>query len=95
MTWSVQTHGRLRRGDIVGAEGSVGKTKKGELSLFATNVVLLAPCLHMLPSDKGGGLTDPEVLAVHRVRANSFLADPVPPQVPRPAVQRADRPADL
>eukprot|EP00300_Choanocystis_sp_HF-7_P036474 c52324_g1_i1.p1 GENE.c52324_g1_i1~~c52324_g1_i1.p1 ORF type:complete len:566 (+),score=157.95 c52324_g1_i1:26-1699(+) len=54
-------HTRLRRGDIIGAEGHVGKTKKGELSLFATNVTLLAPCLHMLPSDKGGGFTDAEL----------------------------------
>lgn len=62
--------GKIRRGDIIGVEGSPGKTKKGELSiipkkvkqnhffLFCINlivinifqkVILLSPCLHMLP----------------------------------------------
>jgi lysyl-tRNA synthetase class 2 len=39
----------LRRGDIVGVEGFPGKTKKGELSIIPTSLVLLTPCLHMLP----------------------------------------------
>jgi lysyl-tRNA synthetase class 2 len=42
-----QIHGCLRRGDVVGVHGYPGKTKKGELSIFAIEV--LAPCLHMLP----------------------------------------------
>eukprot|EP00298_Acanthocystis_sp_HF-20_P006314 c16212_g1_i1.p1 GENE.c16212_g1_i1~~c16212_g1_i1.p1 ORF type:complete len:557 (-),score=217.76 c16212_g1_i1:59-1729(-) len=54
-------HNSVKRGDIIGAEGFVGKTKKGELSLFATNVQLLTACLHMLPSEKGGDFTDIEV----------------------------------
>jgi len=41
--------GKLRRGDIVGVVGNPGKTKKGELSVVPTSLVLLAPCLHMLP----------------------------------------------
>ena len=40
---------RLRRGDIVGVVGNPGRTKKGELSIIPSEVVLLAPCLHMLP----------------------------------------------
>ena len=28
---------------------SIGKTKKGELSILPSNVTLLSPCLHMLP----------------------------------------------
>jgi len=40
---------KLRRGDIVGVVGNPGRTKKGELSVLPTELVLLAPCLHMLP----------------------------------------------
>lgn len=55
-------HNRLRRGDIVGIVGFPGRTspknlapgKKGELSIFATKIVLLAPCLHQLPSSQYG-----------------------------------------
>ena len=50
----------IRRGDILGVKGTPGKSKKGELSIFPTEIVLLSPCLHMLP--KGlGSLKDPEV----------------------------------
>merc|ERR1712185_826691 len=53
---------RLRRGDIVGVKGTPGKSKKGELSIFPTEIQLLSPCLHMLP--KGlGSLKDQEVRA--------------------------------
>jgi lysyl-tRNA synthetase class 2 len=45
----VECHKDLRRGDIVGVVGFPGKTNKGELSVFATDVLLLSPCLHMLP----------------------------------------------
>ena len=44
-----QAHDHLRRGDIIGIKGWPGKTKKGELSVFACEVTLLSPCLHMLP----------------------------------------------
>jgi len=44
----------LKRGDIVGAIGRPGKSKKGELSVFPTKLVLLTPCLHMLPIEKKG-----------------------------------------
>ncbi|XP_075440022.1 lysine--tRNA ligase isoform X2 [Ascaphus truei] len=39
----------LRRGDIIGVRGNPGKTKKGELSIIPCEMVLLSPCLHMLP----------------------------------------------
>jgi lysyl-tRNA synthetase class 2 len=42
-------HEHLRRGDIIGVVGCPGKTNKGELSVFAEDVILLSPCLHMLP----------------------------------------------
>ncbi|KAM9950181.1 hypothetical protein ACTFIT_011423 [Dictyostelium discoideum] len=55
----VKINGLLRRGDIIGAKGTPGRSKTGELSLFATEVILLSPCLHMLPK-AASGLTDPE-----------------------------------
>ena len=39
----------IKRGDIIGIEGSPGKTKKGELSVVPRKMHLLSPCLHMLP----------------------------------------------
>ncbi|XP_031629459.1 lysine--tRNA ligase-like [Contarinia nasturtii] len=42
--------GKIRRGDIIGIEGSPGKTKKGELSIIPKKITLLSPCLHMLPT---------------------------------------------
>lgn len=51
-------HQNIRRGDIIGATGYPGKTKAGELSIFASNTILLSPCLRMLPSTKHGhGIT--------------------------------------
>jgi len=52
----------MKRGDIVGVRGTPGKTRRGELSLFPTEMVLLTPCLHMLPKSGPGlpGLTDKE-----------------------------------
>lgn len=52
-------HEPIRRGDVVGIIGFPGRTnpknrladgKEGELSIFAQEIILLAPCLHMLPS---------------------------------------------
>ena len=54
-------HETLRRGDIIGAVGYPGRTaprnkiekgEEGELSVFATEVVLLTPSLHMIPQEK-------------------------------------------
>lgn len=52
-------HDLLKRGDIIGVTGYPGKTEpkkggEGELSIFATKVQLLTPCLHMLPTDHYG-----------------------------------------
>ena len=70
-------HGMLRRGDIVGVTGHPGKSKKGELSLFPSVIVMLSPCLRMLPKTRAAGGPD---LAGHQV----------PPALPRPDLQRAD-----
>lgn len=47
-----ELHSATKRGDIVGVTGHPGKSKKGELSIFAVKFVVLAPCLHMLPKNK-------------------------------------------
>lgn len=54
-----EQHEQLRRGDIVGIVGFPGRSNPknrpdGELSIFATEVVLLAPCLHAIPSEHYG-----------------------------------------
>ena len=49
-----ETHNLIKRGDIVGVVGFPGKSKKGELSIFPTKLILLAPCLHMLPTNRSG-----------------------------------------
>ena len=54
--WAV--HDILGRGDIVGVRGFPGRTHpkskettgEGELSILATEIVLLSPCLHSIPS---------------------------------------------
>jgi len=54
----------IKRGDIIGVTGYPGKSKKGELSLFPTKMIMLSPCMHMLPFAKGdsnlGGIKDME-----------------------------------
>jgi lysyl-tRNA synthetase class 2 len=52
-------HRYVRRGDIVGIKGFPGRTERGELSVYATEMVLLSPCLHMMP-DKFKGLKNQE-----------------------------------
>lgn len=56
----LKDHGILRRGDIVGVKGTPGKSRKGEFSIFATEVNLLSSCLHMLPRFEQG-FSDSEV----------------------------------
>lgn len=53
-------HEHLHRGDIIGIVGFPGRTNPkaadnaGELSIFAKEVVLLTPCLRMLPTEHYG-----------------------------------------
>ncbi|ORZ19067.1 hypothetical protein BCR41DRAFT_385719 [Lobosporangium transversale] len=54
-----EVHDNLRRGDIVGVRGVAGRTKPkkggdGELSIFPRDIVLLSPCLRMLPTTHFG-----------------------------------------
>ena len=50
----IETHEIFRRGDIVGVIGTPSRTKKGELSISPSQMVLLAPNLHQLPSGHFG-----------------------------------------
>ncbi|KAI9456560.1 hypothetical protein BJY52DRAFT_1187849 [Lactarius psammicola] len=50
----IETHDIFRRGDVVGVIGTPSRTKKGELSISPSQMVLLAPNLHQLPSGHFG-----------------------------------------
>lgn len=54
------SHREIKRGDIIGVRGTVGKSKRGELSVFPSEVRLLSACFHMLPNDRFG-LKDQEI----------------------------------
>ncbi|KAI4292342.1 lysyl-tRNA synthetase, class II [Pancytospora philotis] len=51
----------LRRGDIIGFAGCAGCSRSGEPSVFVEELVLLSPCLHVIPSSKTG-LTNAETI---------------------------------
>lgn len=50
----VELHNLFRRGDIVGVIGVPSRTKMGELSISPTEMTLLAPNLHQLPTSHFG-----------------------------------------
>ena len=43
-------HSILRRGDIIGVVGYPHRSRRNELSIRPIELVLLSPCLHMLPA---------------------------------------------
>ena len=63
----------LNVGDVVGAEGQVVMTRRGELSVRVTDVVTLAPCLRPMP-EKWHGLADVEVR--YRQRYLDLIVNP-------------------
>ncbi len=68
----------LDLGDIVGADGRLGRTKTGELTLWVTRLTLLSKCLRP-PPEKWHGLTDVE--ARYRRRYVDLLSNPDSQQV--------------
>jgi lysyl-tRNA synthetase class 2 len=60
-------------GDVVGATGRVGTTRKGELSVFVDRLAMLTKALRPLP-EKWHGLKDPELQ--QRQRALHLATDP-------------------
>jgi len=65
----------LDLGDIVGAAGRVGTTRKGELSIFVERLTLLTKSLRPLP-EKWHGLKDPDLQ--QRRRYLHLAIDPTP-----------------
>ncbi|MFQ5489137.1 MAG: lysine--tRNA ligase, partial [Phycisphaerae bacterium] len=60
-------------GDIIGADGALGKTKTGELTLWADGVTMLSKALRP-PPEKWHGLTDVELR--YRTRYVDLFANP-------------------
>lgn len=60
-------------GDIIGVRGVVFRTKRGEISIHASEVVLLAKSLRPLP-EKFHGMTDPELR--YRQRYVDLIVNP-------------------
>ena len=54
-----EAHSTFRRGDIIGVIGKPGRSNTNELSIAPGQVILLSPCLHMLP-EPHVGLKDSE-----------------------------------
>jgi len=63
----------IKRGDIVGVRGCPMRTKKGELSIVPKELMLLSPCLSMLPVAYYG-LSDQETR--YRQRYLDFIMNP-------------------
>jgi len=57
---SLELLGDVDLGDVVGATGRVGTTRKGELSVFVDRLAMLTKALRPLP-EKWHGLRDPEL----------------------------------
>jgi len=45
-----EIHELTKLGDVIGVQGYIGKGKRGELSLFPRELVILSPCIHDIPS---------------------------------------------
>ncbi|HUT30336.1 MAG TPA: lysine--tRNA ligase [Sedimentisphaerales bacterium] len=55
----------LDLGDIIGAAGQLGRTKTGEITIWADSITLLSKCLHQ-PPEKFHGLSDTDLRYRHR-----------------------------
>ncbi len=64
---------KLDLGDIIGLEGTVFRTKMGEISIWSKNIQLLTKCLRPLP-EKWHGLTDVELR--YRQRYLDLIVNP-------------------
>jgi lysyl-tRNA synthetase class 2 len=60
-----QLAGLLELGDIIGAAGQLGKTKTGEITVWASDLTLLSKCLRQ-PPEKFHGLSDIDLRYRHR-----------------------------
>lgn len=71
-TQAALVHANLDLGDWISASGTVRRTRRGELTLDAQELTLLAKCFHPLP-DKFHGIKDPE--ARYRQRYVDLIAN--------------------
>lgn len=69
--WKVFSHVSI--GDLLGVSGGVGKTRTGEITVFADRFTLLTKSLRPLP-EKWHGLKDPEIR--YRRRYLDLIANP-------------------
>jgi lysyl-tRNA synthetase, class II len=69
----LEAFSQLSVGDIVGAEGALVATRRGELSIKVSRTELLAPCLRPMP-EKWHGMTDVE--ARYRARHLDLIVNP-------------------
>jgi lysyl-tRNA synthetase class 2 len=81
---SLELLGDVDLGDIVGATGPVGTTRKGELSVFVERLAMLTKALRPLP-EKWHGLRDPELQQRQR-----YLHLATDPEVKRIVESRAE-----
>ena len=70
----------IKRGDIMGVRGKVGRSKTGELSIAPTFMQLLSPCLHILPKPNK---THKEVLTDQETRYRQRYLDLICNEKPR------------
>jgi len=75
---AMEDFARLSVGDVVGAEGEVVTTRRGELSLKVARVTVLAPCLRSMP-EKWHGMT--EIESRYRQRYLDLLVNPAAREV--------------
>ena len=55
-------------------KGKLAKGEEGELSIFATDIILLTPCLHALPDEHYGFKPTPEMRPFGQVVAHIALS---------------------
>jgi lysyl-tRNA synthetase class 2 len=80
----------LDLGDIVGVEGAFGKTRRGELTIFADHLHILAKSLLPHP-DKWGGMQDIEYRLRHRYLDLVYSPEVLRRSLARPKIIRTIR----
>lgn len=64
----------IHRGDIIGAIGFVGKSLKGELSIYPTSLMILTPCFEKYIPKQIYGITDIETRIKNRHLGKNFVS---------------------
>ena len=48
-----EVHDQTKLGDVIGVSGYIGKGKRGELSIFPREMIILSPCIPEIPTKSG------------------------------------------